>query len=314
MPSSTTPAQQARASNANGGNRSSEGEDDGDSGNVQVRKCRNRECKNLAGQPLKPRSPYCSKRCQAREQNMRQGRIKGHSKRPHLLNLLERQRQNICEADLADICGGQLDIVNYSESVGNHLSLCMLNGRPVLVNIKIDDKAEKLDKVLPSDAFLISPKNLGIMNVHTPENQESERVLKEMYGLSPSSSEVDSSLSGTQNVSPSNGRGNTTTMPSYMPEFPQNNNQRVILPPIKPTAGTSSSAMTSSDSTMRNNFNMYQGNASSTHQASHSSRVPSLSHMSNGGYSLMYSNQSSNGGQISNFYGEHIPSLKVPTM
>lgn len=41
-----------------------------------ARKCRNRECNNLGGQQGKPRSIYCSKRCQSREQNLRQGRIK----------------------------------------------------------------------------------------------------------------------------------------------------------------------------------------------------------------------------------------------
>eukprot|EP01118_Nematostelium_gracile_P018173 TRINITY_DN79_c0_g1_i1.p1 TRINITY_DN79_c0_g1~~TRINITY_DN79_c0_g1_i1.p1 ORF type:complete len:329 (+),score=56.48 TRINITY_DN79_c0_g1_i1:137-988(+) len=41
-----------------------------------AKKCRNRECNNLGGQPGKPRSIYCSKRCQSREQNLRQGRIK----------------------------------------------------------------------------------------------------------------------------------------------------------------------------------------------------------------------------------------------
>eukprot|EP01114_Cavostelium_apophysatum_P000722 TRINITY_DN10656_c0_g1_i1.p1 TRINITY_DN10656_c0_g1~~TRINITY_DN10656_c0_g1_i1.p1 ORF type:complete len:417 (-),score=34.17 TRINITY_DN10656_c0_g1_i1:102-1352(-) len=41
-----------------------------------AKKCRNRECNNLGGQIGKPRSIYCSKRCQSREQNLRQGRIK----------------------------------------------------------------------------------------------------------------------------------------------------------------------------------------------------------------------------------------------
>jgi len=41
-----------------------------------AKKCRNRECNNWGGQPGKPRSIYCSKRCQSREQNLRQGRIK----------------------------------------------------------------------------------------------------------------------------------------------------------------------------------------------------------------------------------------------
>lgn len=40
------------------------------------RKCGNRECNNSAGQDEKPRSIYCSKKCQSREQNIRQGRIK----------------------------------------------------------------------------------------------------------------------------------------------------------------------------------------------------------------------------------------------
>lgn len=45
-------------------------------------KCANRECNNLSGQPNKPRSIYCSKRCQSREQNLRQGRIKNIRKWP----------------------------------------------------------------------------------------------------------------------------------------------------------------------------------------------------------------------------------------
>ena len=44
------------------------------------KKCGNRECHNPAGQPDKPRSLYCSKKCQSREQNLRQGRIKGTKK------------------------------------------------------------------------------------------------------------------------------------------------------------------------------------------------------------------------------------------
>lgn len=70
-----------------------------DIGLLQAMKCRNRECNNLCGQADKPRSIYCSKRCQSRgfflffflntasgsvfwqdlfnlEQNLRQGRIK----------------------------------------------------------------------------------------------------------------------------------------------------------------------------------------------------------------------------------------------
>jgi hypothetical protein len=38
--------------------------------------CRNRECDHIGGQESKPRSIYCSRRCQSREQNLRQGRIK----------------------------------------------------------------------------------------------------------------------------------------------------------------------------------------------------------------------------------------------
>jgi len=45
-------------------------------------KCKNRECNNLCGQLNKPRSIYCSKRCQSREQNLRQGRIKNLKKNP----------------------------------------------------------------------------------------------------------------------------------------------------------------------------------------------------------------------------------------
>lgn len=44
-------------------------------------KCRNRECSNPRGQPGKPRSIYCSSRCQSREQNLRQGRIKNVRRR-----------------------------------------------------------------------------------------------------------------------------------------------------------------------------------------------------------------------------------------
>ena len=43
--------------------------------NVKI--CRSRECSRRAGQVLHPRSPYCSRRCQTREQNWRQGKIKG---------------------------------------------------------------------------------------------------------------------------------------------------------------------------------------------------------------------------------------------
>ena len=39
-------------------------------------KCRNRECSSLRGYPKKPNSIYCSARCQSREQNLRQGRVK----------------------------------------------------------------------------------------------------------------------------------------------------------------------------------------------------------------------------------------------
>lgn len=43
------------------------------------RKCRNRECNKTSGQAGKPRSIYCSKKCQSREQNLRQGRVKSKS-------------------------------------------------------------------------------------------------------------------------------------------------------------------------------------------------------------------------------------------
>eukprot|EP01117_Protostelium_nocturnum_P020089 TRINITY_DN888_c0_g1_i1.p1 TRINITY_DN888_c0_g1~~TRINITY_DN888_c0_g1_i1.p1 ORF type:complete len:376 (-),score=105.50 TRINITY_DN888_c0_g1_i1:164-1291(-) len=45
-----------------------------------LKKCRNRECNKLGGQSGKPRSIYCSKKCQSREQNLRQGRIKNGGK------------------------------------------------------------------------------------------------------------------------------------------------------------------------------------------------------------------------------------------
>lgn len=48
---------------------------------VRPVKCANRECNNPYGQLDKPRSIYCSTRCQYREQNLRQGRIKDISKK-----------------------------------------------------------------------------------------------------------------------------------------------------------------------------------------------------------------------------------------
>jgi len=50
-------------------------------GPAPLQKCRNRECSNPRGQPGKPRSIYCSSRCQSREQNLRQGRIKNVRRR-----------------------------------------------------------------------------------------------------------------------------------------------------------------------------------------------------------------------------------------
>jgi len=44
-------------------------------------KCMNRECNNKRGFPLKPNSIYCSTKCQSREQNLRQGRVKAIRKR-----------------------------------------------------------------------------------------------------------------------------------------------------------------------------------------------------------------------------------------
>merc|ERR1712100_496427 len=38
--------------------------------------CHNRECNNPQGYKNKPNSIYCSSRCQSREQNLRQGRVK----------------------------------------------------------------------------------------------------------------------------------------------------------------------------------------------------------------------------------------------
>lgn len=55
-----------------------------------AKKCRNRECNNLCGQEGKPRSIYCSKRCQSREQNLRQGRIK-NARSPTKLNTPPKQ-------------------------------------------------------------------------------------------------------------------------------------------------------------------------------------------------------------------------------
>eukprot|EP00011_Vannellida_sp_DIVA3-517-6-12_P009360 CAMPEP_0114607580 /NCGR_PEP_ID=MMETSP0168-20121206/2140_1 /TAXON_ID=95228 ORGANISM="Vannella sp., Strain DIVA3 517/6/12" /NCGR_SAMPLE_ID=MMETSP0168 /ASSEMBLY_ACC=CAM_ASM_000044 /LENGTH=376 /DNA_ID=CAMNT_0001818459 /DNA_START=277 /DNA_END=1407 /DNA_ORIENTATION=+ len=39
-------------------------------------KCSNRECSNVRGNPKKPNSIYCCSKCQSREQNLRQGRVK----------------------------------------------------------------------------------------------------------------------------------------------------------------------------------------------------------------------------------------------
>src|SRR3989338_3740079 len=48
-------------------------------GSMPAIKCNNRECSNMPGQLRKPRSIYCSRRCQSREQNLRQGRIRSAS-------------------------------------------------------------------------------------------------------------------------------------------------------------------------------------------------------------------------------------------
>jgi len=55
-------------------------------------KCQSRECFQPAGQPDKPRSIYCSRRCQSREQNLRQGRIKS-TRRPDSRFRVERNRK-----------------------------------------------------------------------------------------------------------------------------------------------------------------------------------------------------------------------------
>uniref|UniRef100_A0A7S4ITY2 Uncharacterized protein n=1 Tax=Vannella robusta TaxID=1487602 RepID=A0A7S4ITY2_9EUKA len=42
--------------------------------------CKNRECSNPSGYASKPNSIYCSTKCQSREQNLRQGRVKNARK------------------------------------------------------------------------------------------------------------------------------------------------------------------------------------------------------------------------------------------
>merc|ERR1711879_505926 len=44
--------------------------------------CKNRECNKASGYSSKPNSIYCSSRCQSREQNLRQGRVKNVRKLP----------------------------------------------------------------------------------------------------------------------------------------------------------------------------------------------------------------------------------------
>src|SRR3989338_10064003 len=72
-------------------------------GNVPAIKCNNRECSNEAMQLDKPRSIYCSRRCQSREQNLRQGRIRTVSAANysiiHHRKLSQRQHQVIQTID-----------------------------------------------------------------------------------------------------------------------------------------------------------------------------------------------------------------------
>jgi len=91
-----------------------------------TKKCRNRECQNMGGQVGKPRSIYCSKRCQSREQNLRQGRIK-NVKSP---NTIEKEKlglgsnnannQNMNRTDYnSDESSDSSPNVNYSS---NHIN------------------------------------------------------------------------------------------------------------------------------------------------------------------------------------------------
>src|SRR3989338_9204127 len=52
------------------------------SGFTPMKCCQSRECNRPAGKPEKPRSIYCSRRCQNREQNLRQGRVKSTRRLP----------------------------------------------------------------------------------------------------------------------------------------------------------------------------------------------------------------------------------------
>jgi hypothetical protein len=157
--------------------------------------CKNRECQNLAGQPSKPKSPYCSRKCQAREQNMRQGRIKGHLKRPTLVTLLERQKQNISEDDLKDLfissTPPQLDIVPYTEALSDHLSLCVLKGKPVLVKLPLESEMAEFAKILPKEAVMCSPKEVkSSVNSYCVRNnsREGEKTFLDDSRFSQSSS------------------------------------------------------------------------------------------------------------------------------
>src|SRR3989338_9129212 len=72
-------------------------------GSMSAIKCSNRECSNEARQLDKPRSIYCSRRCQSREQNLRQGRIRSvsaaNSSIIHHRKLSQRQHQVIQTID-----------------------------------------------------------------------------------------------------------------------------------------------------------------------------------------------------------------------
>mmetsp|Transcript_7602 Transcript_7602/g.21607 ORF Transcript_7602/g.21607 Transcript_7602/m.21607 type:complete len:379 (-) Transcript_7602:25-1161(-) len=141
-----------------------------------LKKCRNRECSARAGQEGKPRSPYCSKRCQAREQNMRQGRIKGHGRRPPLLDILERQRQSVTEAELEAMLQSKLDVVEFSDAIAEHLSLCVLNGRPILVDLTNGtDGLAEVKNSLPREAVRIAGPQFTGLPASVPERRFAEQ-------------------------------------------------------------------------------------------------------------------------------------------
>eukprot|EP00003_Mantamonas_plastica_P010351 TRINITY_DN197_c0_g1_i11.p1 TRINITY_DN197_c0_g1~~TRINITY_DN197_c0_g1_i11.p1 ORF type:complete len:285 (-),score=17.99 TRINITY_DN197_c0_g1_i11:39-893(-) len=61
--------------------------------------CANRECSNPAGRPGALRSIYCSKQCQSREQNLRQGRIKIGRKSKHKKQKQSRKNQMLADGN-----------------------------------------------------------------------------------------------------------------------------------------------------------------------------------------------------------------------